>query len=249
MAKKEKAKKIGNLVLFIALLALAVYLLWLFFGDTLKTLVKLVFSGDENAVEAYLKENGSWKGLLSTLILSALQVISIFFPGFAIQIAAGVIFGTWKSLFACYSGYVLGNILVFAVARKLGNQIVDLVPTSKKNREASNKLTEKMKSARPTMVVAIANLLPVIPNGIIPYIAASSSIRFVRFVESIMATCWIQMFFNCLAGSFLKHGQILFMIGALAIQIVILIFVSKKGNQIMDWALRLERKIKEKNKH
>ncbi|MCI1304982.1 MAG: VTT domain-containing protein [Lachnospiraceae bacterium] len=247
MAKKEKSKKIWRLVLFIALLALAVFLLWLFFGDTLTDLIKLVFSGKEDAVEGYLKQNGAWKGLLSTFILSALQVISIFFPGFAIQIAAGVIFGWGRAFLACYFGYVFGNILVFFVARKLGDQITDLIPTSKRNRESSMKLIEKMKSTRPTLVVAVANLLPIIPNGIIPYIAARSSIRNIRFTEAIMATCWIQIFFNCLAGGFLKHGQIGFMIGALAIQILLLVVVSKEGNRIMDWALRIENKLKSKN--
>ena len=247
MAKKEKSKKIWRLVLFIALLALAVFLLWLFFGDTLTDLIKLVFSGKEDAVEEYLKQNGAWKGLLSTFILSALQVISIFFPGFAIQIAAGVIFGWSRAFLACYFGYVFGNILVFFVARKLGDQITDLIPTSKRNRESSMKLIEKMKSTRPTLVVAVANLLPIIPNGIIPYIAARSSIRNIRFTEAIMATCWIQIFFNCLAGGFLKHGQIGFMIGALAIQILLLVVVSKEGNRIMDWALRIENKLKSKN--
>ena len=244
MAKKEKSKKIWRLLLFIALLALAVYLIWLFFGDTLTDLLKLVFSGKQDSVEAYLKQNGAWKGLLSTFILSALQVISIFFPGFAIQIAAGVIFGWGRSFLACYFGYVFGNILVFFVARKLGDQITDLLPTSKKNRESSTKLMEKMKSQRPTLVVAVANLLPIIPNGIIPYISARSSIRSIRFIEAIMATCWIQIFFNCLAGGFLKHGQIGFMIGALSIQIVLLVLVSKKGNQLMDQALKLERRLK-----
>ena len=129
----------------------------------------------------------------------------------------------------------------------LGDQITDLLPTSKRNRESSMKLIEKMKSTRPTLVVAVANLLPIIPNGIIPYIAARSSIRNIRFTEAIMATCWIQIFFNCLAGGFLKHGQIGFMIGALAIQILLLVVVSKEGNRIMDWALRIENKLKSKN--
>ena len=133
---------------------------------------------------------------------------------------------------------------MFFVARKLGDQITDLLPTSKKNRESSTKLMEKMKSQRPTLVVAVANLLPIIPNGIIPYISARSSIRSIRFIEAIMATCWIQIFFNCLAGGFLKHGQIGFMIGALSIQIVLLVLVSKKGNQLMDQALKLERRLK-----
>lgn len=248
MAKKDKSKKIWSLVIFIAFLALVVYLLWLFFGDTLTDLFRLVFSGDEDAVEVYLKQNGVWKGLISTVILSMLQVISIFFPGFAIQIAAGVIFGWGRAFLSCYGGYVLGNILVFFVARKLGDRITDLLPTSKRNRENSNRLMEKMKSTRPTLVVAIANLLPIIPNGIIPYIAARSSIRNIRFIQAIMATCWIQIFFNCLAGGFLKHGQIGFMIGALTLQILLLIFVSKKGNSILNWAVSIEKKLKNKSK-
>jgi uncharacterized membrane protein YdjX (TVP38/TMEM64 family) len=244
MAKKDRTKKIWELVLILALLAAAIWVVWLIFGDMLTDLFRLLFSGDEGAVEAYLKQNGVWMGLLSVVILSILQVVSIFFPGFAIQIAAGVIFGWWRSFLSCYIGYVLGNIIVFFVARRLGDQLTDLIPALRKDRTSSNPLMDRMKSVRPSLVVAVTNLLPVIPNGIIPYLAARSSIRRIRYVQAIMATCWIQIFFNCLAGGFLKHGQIGFMIMALSVQIIILIVVSRKGNRIMDKVVELERKLK-----
>ena len=235
MTEQVKQKKIKELLLLIGVLAVAALLIWLAFGDTIIGLGRLLFHGNEAEMEQYLKSGGQWKGIISVILLAVLQVISIFLPGFAIQIAAGVIYGWWKALLICYAGYVIGNVLVFAVVRRLGNHLNGIVPTFGKSAgDKSNWLIEKMRSTRPTVVVAVANLLPVIPNGIIPYTAAGSPIRQIRFTEALMATCWVQIFFNCLAGGFLKRGKILFMVFALAIQIVILILVALKGNQIVE---------------
>ena len=244
--RKEKWKKLRELIILIAALVFVVWLVWVAFGNTLAGMFRLLAHGDEAQMEAFLAEKSQWKGVVATVLLSAIQVVSIVLPGFAIQIASGVIYGWWQGLLMCYVGYLLGNIFVFFLARKLGDRVQALTDFAGKRKNKSNWLVEKMKSTRPTVVVATANLLPVIPNGIIPYIAARSSIRNIRFVEALMASCWIQILFNCLAGSFLSRGKYGFMAAALGIQIVILIIVSKNGNKLGDRLLAFSAKRKEK---
>ena len=230
MSVKKFFQKYGKLILLIALLVLIIIILWALFGDSLPALFHLLKEGDEEAIEAYIQQEGFWKGALAVIAMSALQVVSIVLPGFAIQIAAGIIYGGVRSFFMCYFGFILGNVLVFGFARKMGNQISNIANIDKPK---NNWIREKMASANPAFVVGFVNLLPILPNGIIPYIAARSNIRSYEYVMAICVTSWIQILFNCAAGGFLKRGQYLYMFLALGIQIGLLVFATLKRKWII----------------
>ncbi|MCC6094362.1 MAG: VTT domain-containing protein [Eubacterium sp.] len=223
-------KKHWKLFAYIGILAIAVLVIWFAFGDMIPQYMKLLHGGDEKEIERFISKEASWKGPISIIVLAALQVVSIVFPGFAIQIASGVIYGWFKSFLMCYVGFLLGNLLVFFFARRMGNQIAGFAPV-KKNKNTW--IREKLKTTKPEFVVAFVNLLPILPNGIIPYIAAGSSISTLNYFLAIALTSWIQIFFNCLAGGFIKHGQYLFMVLALGFQICVLIFVTLKRKWLM----------------
>ncbi|MCF0146687.1 MAG: VTT domain-containing protein [Eubacterium sp.] len=231
MEKKQGFfRKYGRLLLLIGILAAAIILVWVNFGNTLPEYIRLLQTGDEVAIKAYISDQGVWKGAVTIILLSALQVISIVFPGFAIQIAAGALYGWWQALLMCYCGFILGNCAVFIVARRMGSEIQGFA-AKKKNKHSW--IREKMKTTRPSFIVALLNLIPLIPNGIIPYMAAGSSITFLGFFGAIAIASWVQILFNCLAGNFLKNGQYVFMVLALSVQIVLVIIVAKKRKQIM----------------
>ncbi|MGN0361327.1 MAG: TVP38/TMEM64 family protein [Bilifractor sp.] len=233
MGKKDVSgfwKKHWKLFAYIAILAIAIFVIWFAFGDMIPQYLKLLHSGDEKEIERFISKEASWKGPISIILLAALQVVSIVFPGFAIQIASGVIYGWFRSFLMCYFGFLLGNLLVFFFARKMGNQIAGFAPV-KKNKNSW--IREKLKTTKPEFVVAFVNLLPILPNGIIPYIAAGSSISTLNYFLAIALTSWIQIFFNCLAGGFIKHGQYLFMVLALGFQVCVLIFVTLKRKWLM----------------
>ena len=239
MKNNPKLKPILQILGMLLFIAIVVLLVWHAFGTMLAGLFHLLIAGKSDQIESYLAQQSQIKGLLCTVLLSVLQVVSIVLPGIAIQIASGALYGWVKAFIACYVGFVAGNLIVFFVVRHMGNQVADIISNNKE----SGVLKEKMSKFRPTLVVAIANLLPVIPNGIIPYMAAGTPIRYSRFALSLMATCWIQIFFNCLAGSFLMDGEFLFMVFALGIQIVILGLVAWKGNDILYFVNKLLNKV------
>ena len=223
-------RKYGRLFLMIGMLILAVLLVWSAFGDSISSYFRMLRGGDEEAIESFVSRGSFWKGALSVVLLSAMQVISVVFPGFAIQIAAGVIFGWWQALLMCYGGFLLGNCVVFLVVRRMGSQIQGFAP---KKQNQNNWVRERMKTTRPSYVVALLNLIPVIPNGIIPYMAAGSSITFRGFLGAIATTSWFQILFNCLAGGFLKKGQYLFMVMAIGLQVLLVVIVALKRQEIM----------------
>ncbi len=238
MEKKESfLHRHRKLIAYAVGLVLVVALIWYAFGDTLPEYFRLLQNGNEEEIEAYIATQSSWKGTVTIILLAALQVVSIVFPGFAIQIAAGVMYGWWKSFLMCYSGFIIGNMGVFFFARKMGGEIVDAATSGrnkkKKNGISTNWIRAKLKTTRPEFIVGFVNLLPILPNGIIPYLASGSSISALGYLLSIAATSWIQIIFNCLAGGFLKNGQYLFMVMAIGIQILLLVFVTVKRKWIM----------------
>ena len=227
--RKKFWSKYGKLIMYIVFLAVVIAIVWAAFGDTLPEYLRLLEAGDEEAIEAYINEEASWKGMLTVILLQALQVVSIVFPGFAIQIAAGVIYGWWRSFLLCYCGFLLGNMAVFLFIRRMGSQIAGFAPQRKRGQW----LRQKLSTTRPEFVVAFVNMLPVLPNGIIPYIAAGSSITPFGYLCAIAVGCWFQMLLNCIAGNFIKSGDYLFMVIALGVQVSIIALAAWKRKEIM----------------
>ena len=162
-------------------------------------------------------------------MLSALQVISIVLPGLPIHLAVGMIYGWVKASVVCYIGFVLGNALVFYAARRLGRRLGNYIPGL--NRE--NWLTQKINSTHPAFVVALACMVPAVPNGAIPYIAARADITTRGYVMAVAATAWLQCVTNCLCGYFIILGQYAAAIIVFVIQLGIIGLISWKREALL----------------
>ncbi|MBQ2478203.1 MAG: VTT domain-containing protein [Erysipelotrichales bacterium] len=211
---KTYAKKIVLAVLIIAAVGLTGFFLWQSFGPQLIGLFQVLSKGDDKAIQEYLSSMGHWEGLLSTFMLSILQVVTIVFPCIVIQIAAGVIYGLAESFAVTYIGFVLGNTLVYYIARKTGIQFTGKIG------ERINRtwVRRAMAAERPDVVVRLGYMIPGIPNGWVPYIAKDSSLSVKEFMFAAARGSWIQIFLNCLAGTFLVQGQYLFVVLSLLVQ-------------------------------
>jgi uncharacterized membrane protein YdjX (TVP38/TMEM64 family) len=229
---KNYIKKNWRHLFTFACLVLLILMTWLAFGNAVKTfppLFRLLQKGDEHQIAAYLERQGQWRGILVIVLFSIIQVISIVIPGMAIQVAAGLIYGWWKAFFMCYFGFVAGNCLVFIFARQVGDRLTRHFTSRNKD----SWIMGKINSGRPEFVFGMACLIPGIPNGIIPYIAASSKVRSVGFGVAVAASSWLQILLNCLAGAFLMRGQYLFVVLSFAAQILLIVVMFLKR----DWFL------------
>lgn len=208
-------------------------LAYIAFKDTfhdLPYLFKLLREGKPEKIETFLAKQGRWKGLLVIYFFSIIQVVSIIIPGMAIQVAAGVIYGWWEAFIVCYLGFVTGNCLVFLFARRIGSGFTDHFVAKQKD----SWLMSKINSTKPEFVFGMACLIPGIPNGIIPYIAATSKIRAVGYAAAVATTSWLQIVLNCMAGAFLMSGEYLFMILSFAAQIALIAIMIWKRNWFLD---------------
>ena len=217
---KEFWNKWKDRIIPVAMLIAVVYLVWLAFGRMLPGLIPLLREGNEEAIEHYLAQQSGIKGIISVLLLSMIQVVSVVLPGMAIQVAAGVIYGWWKAILICYTGFVIANLLVFYFDRSVGGESGEI---HVKGWAAS--FLKKLMDMDPVYMVGIACLIPAIPNGIIPHIAARSKATLKQFAIGVAGCCWIQILTSCLAGSFIIQGEWLFTILCIGAQVLLIAFI------------------------
>lgn len=225
-------RKINRKTLYLILIALIVLtgvICWFMFKDVLVEMIALIRNGDEQQLSAFLAGQSLFNGLAALFLVSILQVVSIVLPGPVFQVAGAVIFGWWRSFLVCWTGFVCGNGLVFFLARFFGRSLTEALGLEQKN----GWLLNKMNSADPRFVTALACMIPGIPNGIIPYVAQRCDMRLYSFVFAIAASSWINILLNCIAGHFLARGEYMFTFIAFALQLVILAVVALNKDRIL----------------
>ena len=216
-------------IILIVLIGLTAFVSWWLFRDVLREMLILVQNGNEQELSAFLASQSGFTGYVALYLVSILQVVSIVLPGPVFQVAGAVIFGWWRSFLVCWTGFVCGNGLVFFLARFFGRSLTEALGLEQKN----GWLLNKMNSADPRFVTALACMIPGIPNGIIPYVAQRCDMRLYSFVFAIAASSWINILLNCIAGHFLARGEYMFTFIAFALQLVILAVVALNKEKIL----------------
>ena len=185
-------------ILFILVfLALAAALVYFAFRDAFPDLLPLLKSGDVEEIQDYLRGVGTWKGVLCTVLLQMLQVFSLVISGVPIQVAAGVVYGTFVALIICLLSSTLALTLSLFLWKGMGKRMSKWFPVEEKQLRLINRLAES--GAPPRFVVFLGGMIPVLPNGLIPLLAAKDS-RFARFhcnqglvLAIAEIICWIAL--------------------------------------------------------
>ncbi len=170
---------------FVVVMAIFVVYVCVAFGPDMIAILK---SGDEAQLEAYVAGAGAG-GVLIIVALQVLQTITIVFPGIPIYMASGVIFGHIWGTVICYITYVVSNSAVFLFSRKLGEKANELVSSNKKNANEESVRGLMKRTKHPYILIAALCMIPVIPNGLVPHIAAQGNVRFRKFVEAVAVGC------------------------------------------------------------
>ena len=209
-----------KLVPVLVVIAVAI-LIWFAFGDKIPGLIPLLKEGDSQKIADYLAQETGIKGVIAVILLQAVQIASIVMPGMAIQIAAGLIYGWLEGFLMCYIGFVVSNLCVFLFARKMGSDRIRDVSMGR----TSQWLLEKLNGTKPQFMVVVANMVPAVPNGIIPYIAAKTEISTLDYVKAVAMGSWLQILLSCLAGQFIIKGQWLYTLLTVVFQFAVVLII------------------------
>ena len=222
-----KLKK--KLVPVLVVIAVAI-LIWFAFGDKIPGLIPLLKEGDSQKIADYLAQETGIKGVIAVVLLQAVQIASIVMPGMAIQVAAGLIYGWLKGFLMCYIGFVVSNLFVFLFARKMGSDRIKDVSMGR----TSQWLLEKLNGTNPKFMVVVANMVPAIPNGIIPYIAAKTDITTIDYVKAVAMGSWLQILLSCLAGQFIINGKWMYTVLTVVFQFAVVFIILWKREWFLE---------------
>lgn len=212
--RDDKIKSVAKIVLSVAVLVFVFLAAYNFIPEVLYILKE----GDQAAMESYIRSSGK-NGAGILVLLQVLQTVTIVFPGIPIYMCAGIIFGRKLGTLICYITYVITNVGVFIFSRNVGEAADNLMNNDKEAGIA--KLMNKSK--HPVRLIAALCVLPIIPNGIIPHIAAKSSLSLKQFILAVAVGCAPGIFIFVCCGDLILNGYFGLTMGICAGALVLLV--------------------------
>ncbi len=218
LTKQTKGKIIRFSIVLFSLLIIILILAEVM-SLILPGLIAIIERGDEHEIEDYILSFGSLKGAMIATFIQFAQIISIVLPGAPVQIATGIIFGLWKGLLICQAGYLSAYDAVFFFLRKLHTKLDILFEPEAADNKKVFKFFKKTDS--PEIMVMIACMIPIMPNGAVPYVASKTKISFKKFMffsyvgslPTLLLLCSIGE--NLLQGDYLTAGIVVLLLGGL----------------------------------
>ena len=171
MQKQERRSATITLAVMIFVLLLAVGLMVELLRIYVPDIWAALSSRNDGALEACLENQSRTYSACLLWLLSFVQVISIVLPSLPIQLAAGIVLGSWLGAAVCLSASVCSHMAVFFLAKHAKKQLNAIAASSPKMEKILDTLSVRRNRTYYTVMVLLA---PGLPNGVIPYAAANS---------------------------------------------------------------------------
>ncbi|PSL51725.1 putative membrane protein YdjX (TVP38/TMEM64 family) [Saccharothrix carnea] len=130
---------------------------------------------DVAELRAWVEGTGAAAPFVFVVVAAAGSVALV--PKPLLSVAGGVVFGPVVGTVVVVAGVTIGAVASFAVARRLGREVVR--PRSARGRVAR---VDRMLERRGLPAVIALRLLPVVPFGLVNYVAGLSGLRVGAFV-------------------------------------------------------------------
>lgn len=204
MLKKKLSPTLMRVLVY-ALLFLVIGLIVFFsLRSILPGFLEIIEHGNQAQIEAYLRGFAGPRGMVLAFLLQFLQIVSVVFPGGPIQIAVGIVFGAIPGFLICHFGYVLSSFSVFYAMRKLGRRINAILPREPKS---DGRLSIITRSRHPASMVFLCSVLPFMPNGLVPHVAARTKIASGQYFLAVYFGSMPALLFLCTLGSGILNGN------------------------------------------
>ena len=167
---KADVIKFAGLILFFILSGVAVAAVWPYIG--------MLF--EEGGTEILKEEvqNAGVGGIFVILGIQLLQIIVAVIPGEVVQVAAGMVYGTWGGFAIIVVGCVISSAIIFILVRKLGAPFVQNM--------VSTKYLEKFRAFEATgkldLIVFFLFLIPGLPKDMFTYLVPLTDMPLGKFL-------------------------------------------------------------------
>jgi uncharacterized membrane protein YdjX (TVP38/TMEM64 family) len=232
-----KKSKILLIRIFIVIIFAAIIVLLIYFAflETMPKLISVLKSGNEKDITAYLHSAGSIKGMLSLALLQIVQVVSIVLSSVPIEPAAGIVYGWLRSFIVCLFAATVAHALIFVAVRKMGANLEKWLPIKKD----TSKLDFIINSDSPGYMVVVACIMPLVPGGLIPYMAVKTKLTTLRYIIAVFIGNFMPILIYCSIGHKILTGGYI-SAGILVLTLfTISLLLFKFRNQILNFLRKL----------
>lgn len=186
--KHAKAKRIA-----LGIVAIVVVIFFIVFYLTIGRMIA-GFIQDSEAFKNWMDSFNPVVAVLVYLSLRVLQTAFKLFPGGALEIAAGFIFGVWEGFLWSMVGSILGSLLILLLGKKYGMRLVGLFVDPDKMHEALNGKNKKGKG----VTFFLMYFLPWWPKDIFTWVASVTDDNLLSFfaittlarIPSVFVSAW-----------------------------------------------------------
>lgn len=210
MDKKKILKRIaGAAVICVVFLITALLCNWTF-----------RLRNEENLAlfEEKIRNIGAW-GVPVMMIIQVLQVFLAVIPGEPIEIAMGVLYGTWLGCILCLAGIVVGSALVFLCVKRFGRRFVDKFISGEK----FSRLKFLRDPSGRDVLLFVLMFIPGTPKDTLTYFAPFTGISLLRFlvistvarIPSVISSSYIGS--SIMEGDYVKTVIAFVVVGAVSL--------------------------------
>lgn len=193
------------ILIILGVLAAAAVLFYYAFVETFIELLPILEHGNVDEIQSYMIAHNDWKGIFATMLLQCLQVWTIVISGIPIQVAAGVVYGTLKGFAMCHLSSTAAMTASMAFWRGAGEKMKEILPV---DRMYQGKIHEYLTAdTPPRYTTVLACMIPMIPNGLIPVMAARMDITVKQFAVAVWLGSFLNILICCAIGSSLINGD------------------------------------------
>lgn len=167
---KADVFKLAGLGAFFVLLVIVCVLIW-------PIVTELTQPGGLERVTAQVRDAGP-AGVFILLGFQFLQIVVAFIPGEVVQVAAGMMYGTWGGAAIILGGCIISSAFIYLVVSKLGAPFVQAMIPEK----WMAKLRDFDESDKLDVMVFVLFLIPGLPKDVFTYLVPLTGMRMRDFV-------------------------------------------------------------------
>ena len=188
--------------------------------------IKNAFEGFQNEKIATFINSFGVEGLFVAYGMQIISTLSIVFPIATIPLVTGALYGVPLGMIVSVMGIVTANYFSILLARRFDGIRRIFVSQRMKKRFSFIETTK-----RPCLVIFIIYLMPIIANGILPYVASYSKISSIKYAGVIAIASaptfliWSYIGNNLILGHFFGAS----LIGAIYFFIFMLLFIFRNN--------------------